>query len=472
MQIAPVGVPIHEIPKPALSLANVRWVTEIPDPEDSSLFEAVEMFSVVGEQYRLDSIEAAARAIAEEDGYLPPRFWLVPDNANAFDPLAVAVYVIAKATAFHIGFLPKGQARQFREQMQQLSRVGESLEVLGCITQGKSSPHPNGRVYLPVGFAALCLDGFSSDEANRIAWVDDASPIVPRAATGRPRDVFSFEELCKIYCWHARKRRWFCFPHDCEAKAEGIRSAGVGLAVADFEPFMRAVAGESAGGGAPPQPAVNLASQWFYEKNGQVHGPFDAAGLRNAANVGRLNPTDRVRRGDLSQWAVASRVKGLFVEPPTNSPAKSSTPSLATLLFQEGDLPAGWSVGPFEPSAPKMFDNVAGATNQGGYPLLFAGNRKGGVTGFVFQNASDATRCYEVLRSGMSENATVVARLGDAARFSYMRMEMPPQLKLPPTENTDLVFVRGTIVVHIRMGNCQPEPVVAYAARIDSRLVS
>lgn len=33
------------------------------------------------------------------------------------------------------------------------------------------------------------------------AWVEDATPVAPRAATGSPGDVFTFEELCKIYCW-------------------------------------------------------------------------------------------------------------------------------------------------------------------------------------------------------------------------------------------------------------------------------
>lgn|GEM_PF-5312938 len=86
MPSVPGGVAIDEIPRPELSLASVRWMTEIPDPEDSSIVEAVEMFAVVGEQYRLDSVEAAVKAIEEEVSFLPPRFWLVPDNNNSFDP--------------------------------------------------------------------------------------------------------------------------------------------------------------------------------------------------------------------------------------------------------------------------------------------------------------------------------------------------------------------------------------------------
>jgi|LakMenEpi03Aug12_release.lakeMendotaPanAssembly.Ray.scaffolds.fasta_scaffold63438_5 hypothetical protein len=474
MASVPGGVAIGEIPRPGLSLTSVRWMTEIPDPEDSSIVEAVEMFTVVGEQYRLDSVEAALKAIEQEFSFLPPRFWLVPDNNNSFDPLAVAVYAISGGNGYHVGFLPKDQARQFRDSMVQLSRDGQSLEVLGCITQGKSSPHPNGRIYLPVEFAKLCASGYSSDEANRISWVEDATPVVPRAATGSPGDVFTFEELCKIYCWYARKRRWFCFPHDCESKAEGVRSAGIGLPRADFEPFMTAQSAAVAKESAPAERKAQAepASQWFFAKDGREYGPFDAAGLREAARSGQLRPTDQVRRGDLAQWAAASRVKGLFAEGAVAPSGKSAEPSLATLLFQQADLPVEWSVGPFEPSAPQMFEKIKDAKMQGSYPLLFKGNRKGGVTGFVFQNASDAMRCYDEVRSTFSKNAGIVARLGDAARFSYMHMEMPPQLKLPPTENTDLVFVRGTVVVHIRMGDSPPDPAVNFAVKIDSRVGS
>jgi hypothetical protein len=476
MSSTDVTVPVARIQNPSLSLASVRWATEIPDSDDSAMVEQVEMFTVVGEQYRLDSVEAATRAIGEEDGFLPPRFWLIPDDNNAFDSLAVGVYAISIGKAFHIGFLPKEQARVFREGMEQLSRAGESLEVLGCITQGKSSPNPNGRLYLPVEFARLCLSGFADDNVNRIAWVEDRSPVLPRAATGNPSDVFTFEDLCKIYCWHARRRRWFCFPHDCEAKAEGIRSAGIGLARADFEPFMGE--GSNQRTTASPrvaveqQPNTNPASQWYYSKDGREYGPFDAAGLRDAAKSGQLQPGDRVRRGDLSQWASARRVKGLFSKTVLDSPARASEPSLAALLFQQGDLPQGWSVGLFESSAPKMFEKVNGIKDQGSYPLLFGENREGGATALVFQTAADAMRCYDYVRSTFAGTIGMVARLGDAAGFSYMRMEMPPQLKLPLTENTDLVFVRGTVVIHVRMGGCQPEPAVSYAAKIDARLGS
>ena len=474
MPAVPGGVAINEIPRPDLSLTSVRWMTEIPDPDDSSIVEAVEMFAVVGEQYRLESVEAAVKAIGEEVSFLPPRFWLVPDNNNSFDPLAVAVYAISGENGYHVGFLPKDQARQFRDSMEQLSRGGQSLEVLGCITQGKSSPHPNGRIYLPVEFAMLCSSGYSSKEENRISWVEDATPVAPRAATGSPGDVFTFEELCKIYCWYARKRRWFCFPHDCEAKAEGIGSAGIGLPVADFEPFMTAQSAPAAKASAPAerQNRAESASQWFYAKNGREYGPFDAVGLRDAARSGQLLPTDQVRRGDLTQWASASRVKGLFAEAAVASSAKPLETSLEALLFQQDDLPTAWSVGPFEATLPQMFEKIKNAKIQGSYPLLFNGSRKGGVTGLVFQNPGDAMRCYDEVRSTFGKNVGIVARLGDAARFSYMHMEMPPQLKLPPTENTDLVFVHGRVVVHIRMGDCQPEPVVEFAVKIDSRVRS
>jgi hypothetical protein len=474
------ALPINRLPKPMLSLTTVRWITEIPDPEDSSIVDDVEMFTVVGEQYRLDIVEEAISKLGESTGFLPPRFWLIHDNENTHDSLAVAVYAMTDSEGFHIGFLPKEQARTFRAAMQSLGREGQSLEVLGCITQGKSSPHPNGRIYLPVNFADLCQRGYAEDSANQVAWLKDQSPVQSRLGNDPSKD-FSFDELCKIYCWYAKKRRWFCFPDECESNAEGIRSVGSGLPRADFAPFLTATSNELPV--AVPTPRAEMiasslppTSQWYCLRKGVEAGPFTSDQLRSEARAGRIEPSDQVRRGDLAKWVPASRVKGLFadgvaaVKDKANNHAQSvSAQSINSLLVDNDDLPAPWSAGEVSDAVPNMFDELPAAAQKGSVALLYQGKKNGFATALVYADVDLAKVACKALCEGLGENFGMVARLGDDARFQYMFKEMPPQLKLPPVVSSEVVFRRRSIVVHIRMLDSQPEAVVAYAVRIDNR---
>jgi len=99
-----------------------------------------------------------------------------------------------------------------------------TLEVLGCITKGKSSPHPNARLYLPMAFASLVLSGYTCDSANEISWLKDESPVLPRPWQGRNAEGFTDEELCKIHCWYAKKKLWSSLPHKCEEAAVEFRN--------------------------------------------------------------------------------------------------------------------------------------------------------------------------------------------------------------------------------------------------------
>lgn len=474
------ALPIEQFSKPLLSLTAVRWITEIPDPEDSSVVEDVEMFTVVGEQYRLESVEEAIGRLGESTGFLPPRFWLIHDDANVHDSLAVAVYAVAANEAFHIGFLPKEQARAFRAGMQAMGCEGQSLEVLGCITQGKSSPHPNGRIYLPVNFAELCQRGYADDPANQVDWLNDQSPVEPRPGRD-PATDFSFEELCKIYCWYAKKRRWFCFPNDCESNAEGIRSAGIGLPRADFDPFLKSAPDGSAAPAPPPRDqtaasSLPPASQWYYLREGVEAGPFTSAGLRSEAQAGRITPSDQVRRGDLSKWVPAARVKGLFADgaaertstsEPTAQPGAAD--GIDSILEFVKALTPPWSADAVTATVPKMFDNLPPADQQGSRTLLLDGKKNGAATAFLYADVETASLAYKAVCKGLGKNFGMVARLGDEARFLYMFQEMPPQIKLPPVESSEVVFRRRQIVVHLRMMDSQPEPVIACAVEIDIR---
>jgi hypothetical protein len=485
-----VGLPLDDLaPKPTISFVTVRWITEIPDPEDETSVEAVEMFSVVGEQYRLASVQAAAKAISDEPGFLPPRFWLVPEDTNQYDDQAVAVYATTRDRGYHVGFLPKEQARGFRANMASINRPGESLEVLGCITQGKSSPHPNARVYMPADFAILFHNGYMADAANRVKWLEDPSPVAPRALRHRISEDFTFEEFCKIYCWHARRRNWFCFPDDCESKAEGLRSAGIGLPRKAFDPFL--LPSTPVEVTTPPATTVSPApgnhfpsdasKQWFFLANGEERGPLDAVSLKQAAETGELGPADSVRRGDMVQWVPATRVRGLFTEdhareadgPPKQSDSGSCL-DLRSILHASGDLSPPWAAGEFQDTSPKMFDSLPPAVAYGSCPMLLNGKQSGVVTGFVLEGVEPAVEHYKsierMIGSTISEIG-LVARLGQRARFSYMKTEMPPQLKLPPVECSEVVFHRDSAVVHVRMVGAQPEVAIDYAVKIDARLI-
>lgn len=59
-----------------------------------------------------------------------------------------------------------------------------------------------------------------------------------------------------------------------------------------------------------PRTAVKL--EWMYVIDGQEHGPVTAKELRRLAASGALTATDFVWREGMSNWAPASKLKGLF----------------------------------------------------------------------------------------------------------------------------------------------------------------
>jgi len=54
--------------------------------------------------------------------------------------------------------------------------------------------------------------------------------------------------------------------------------------------------------------------QWFYTRNGQKNGPVSGSILKQYARSGDLLISDLVWREGMSEWAPASKVKGLFPE--------------------------------------------------------------------------------------------------------------------------------------------------------------
>ena len=218
-------------PQAPFSLTQVRWVREVEEIDEDGNHcgvTSIAMFDVVGEQYRLSSIAAAKQAITDDGAFLPPIFWLVPDDGNEHDSNAVAVFAVSKRRAIHVGFLPRNAAIHFRDSMAALQRAGQPLEVRGCITGGRNSPHPNVRLNLPWQFADLVIQGFADDPANKPAWLSDPAPIEKRPYVGPRAAGFSDDELCKIYCWYGHQNGWFLFPDAVESEALGFRESGLG----------------------------------------------------------------------------------------------------------------------------------------------------------------------------------------------------------------------------------------------------
>ena len=69
--------------------------------------------------------------------------------------------------------------------------------------------------------------------------------------------------------------------------------------------------------------------QWWYARGEEQFGPVSPAELRRLASAGSLSAGDLVWREGLAEWAPASRLKGLFPDPPrepTAGPGVAAAP--------------------------------------------------------------------------------------------------------------------------------------------------
>lgn len=68
-----------------------------------------------------------------------------------------------------------------------------------------------------------------------------------------------------------------------------------------------------------------MAQEWYYDGNGQKHGPISGGELIQMARSGKLKPTDKVKKDGMADWLPASQVKGLFPDLHDKIQAKAST---------------------------------------------------------------------------------------------------------------------------------------------------
>ena len=138
-------------------------------------------------------------------------------------------------------------------------------------------------------------------------------------------------------------------------------------------------------------------------------------------------------------------------------------------LFVDGDLHAAWKAEPLS-DAPKMFEKVPPADQQGDHRLARAGKRKGGVTAFIYKDAGDAANAYDIILEGMGGDTEVVESLGDQARSFSAVTKSPPAVKMPDFHRAGVVFLRGNTVVYIGLSEMKAEELIPYAKKLDARI--
>lgn len=200
---------------------NVRVVklTTVQWPMDGEL----KMFSVVGEQHRLDSVVKALKSQLASPSSKPHTAVLVQQSDNPHDSQAVAVYFRGSDSRHHVGFLPRAEARVFREQMLLAGWGSVELAVLACITEPEDASHPQVSIYLPTTFGELCFAGYHLDPGNCPSWLKKSSSV-----SKRPGYSYSDDELRKIYCQYAQTRKWRALPDAVEARVMAWREQGLG----------------------------------------------------------------------------------------------------------------------------------------------------------------------------------------------------------------------------------------------------
>jgi hypothetical protein len=68
-----------------------------------------------------------------------------------------------------------------------------------------------------------------------------------------------------------------------------------------------------------------MANEYYFTRDGKQYGPVSAGQLKNLADSGRLQPSDKVRKEGMANWVAAASVKGLFAVPAPD-PARAAPP--------------------------------------------------------------------------------------------------------------------------------------------------
>lgn len=188
--------------KPQISFASVLW----------PLDEKLGLLKVRTERRFHKNIARVTEAIADDDAFLPPKAWLVPEDDHPDSPDHVAVWVLTIRGMYEVGYLPGRVATMYRKQLGLVGLAGATIEVTGRTCGGPGFSDPTVHVYLPDDFDLLVEAGHHEKPENNPAWLRDGNPVRKRPAGCD----YTADELRKIYCWAARKERWSYLPDRIE----------------------------------------------------------------------------------------------------------------------------------------------------------------------------------------------------------------------------------------------------------------
>lgn len=62
-----------------------------------------------------------------------------------------------------------------------------------------------------------------------------------------------------------------------------------------------------------------MTSRWYYQTMGEEIGPISPSQLREAAELGVIQPDTLIRKGAVGSWVFAERVTGLLHKPHNNA---------------------------------------------------------------------------------------------------------------------------------------------------------
>jgi GYF domain 2 len=95
-----------------------------------------------------------------------------------------------------------------------------------------------------------------------------------------------------------------------------------------------------------------MPSEWYYARNKKQYGPVSTARLKELADSGELQPTDKVWKEGMPKWLPANTVKGLFAAgAPAPAPAAvageaEEEPAASAPRKRSGGIPIWvWLVG-------------------------------------------------------------------------------------------------------------------------------
>jgi hypothetical protein len=155
-----------------------------------------------------------------------------------------------------------------------------------------------------------------------------------------------------------------------------------------------------------------------------------------------------------------NRPVAVEIAPAPAPPKDEAKNPFADILFQAGDLGEAVIGLGFKDSLPPIMSDIRGATAVGAIDLGVAGKVRGGVTGLAFAGEAEAKAAYDSIAGGFGKSATTVDGLGDSAITS----------SVPGIGMCDILFRRGSTVIHARCPVQEPQAAISLARRIERRL--